>query len=146
MRLGEGVHPMKVNLGAQRRARIEILPLIDIVFLLLVFFIYAMLSMAVHRGVPVNLPTSSSAEIEKKLTLSVTIKDSGDILLDTDQVPLKDLALLLRTKVRVSEGLGVLLFADRKVSCQLLVKVLDQIRIAGVTRVSLQTTKETIQP
>ena len=137
---------MKVNLGAQRRARIEILPLIDIVFLLLVFFIYAMLSMAVHRGVTVNLPASSSAEIEKNLTLSVTIKDSGDIVLDRDRVPLKDLAPLLRAKARISEGLGVLLFADREVSCQLLVKVLDQIRIAGVTRVSLQTTKETIQP
>jgi biopolymer transport protein ExbD len=134
---------MKVNLGAQRRARIEILPLIDIVFLLLVFFIYAMLSMAVHRGVPVNLPASSSAEIEKKLTVSVTIKESGDIMLDTDRVPLQDLAPLLRTK---AEGLGVLLFADREVSCQLLVKVLDQIRIAGVTRVSLQTTKEAVQP
>jgi biopolymer transport protein ExbD len=143
MRLEEGVHPMKVNLGAQRRARIEILPLIDIVFLLLVFFIYAMLSMAVHRGVPVNLPASSSAEIEKKLTVSVTIKESGDIMLDTDRVPLQDLAPLLRTK---AEGLGVLLFADREVSCQLLVKVLDQIRIAGVTRVSLQTTKEAVQP
>ena len=137
---------MKVNLGAQRRARIEILPLIDIVFLLLVFFIYAMLSMAVHRGVPVNLPTSSSAEIEKKLTVSVTIKDSGDIAVDRNRVSIKDLALLLRKKVKVSEGLGVLLFADREVPCQLLVKVSDQMRIAGVTRVSLQTTKETIQP
>lgn len=134
---------MKVNLGAQRRARIEILPLIDIVFLLLVFFIYAMLSMAVHRGVPVKLPASSSAEIERKLTVSVTIKESGDIMLDTDRVALQDLAPLLRTK---AEGLGVLLFADREVSCQLLVKVLDQVRIAGVTRVSLQTTKETIEP
>ncbi|MBW2339659.1 MAG: biopolymer transporter ExbD, partial [Deltaproteobacteria bacterium] len=57
---------MKVNLGPRRRARIEILPLIDIVFLLLVFFIYAMLSMAVHRGVPVILPTSSSARIERE--------------------------------------------------------------------------------
>ena len=47
---------MRVNLGARRRARIEMLPLIDIVFLLLVFFIYAMLSMAVHRGLPVALP------------------------------------------------------------------------------------------
>ncbi|MBW1691330.1 MAG: biopolymer transporter ExbD [Deltaproteobacteria bacterium] len=134
---------MKVNLGAQRRARIEILPLIDIVFLLLVFFIYAMLSMAVHRGVPVKLPASSSAEIERKLTVAVTIKDSGDIMLDTDRVALQDLAPRLRTK---AEGLGVLLFADREVSCQLLVKVLDQIRIAGVTRVSLQTTKEAIKP
>jgi len=131
---------MKVNLGAKRRARIEILPLIDIVFLLLVFFIYAMLSMAVHRGVPVNLPTASSAEIEKKLTVSVTIKDSGDIMLDTVRVQLKDLAQQLREKTRISEGLGVLLFADREVSCQLLVKVL-----AGVNRVSLQTIKETPQ-
>jgi biopolymer transport protein ExbD len=136
---------MKVNLGAKRRARIEILPLIDIVFLLLVFFIYAMLSMAVHRGVPVNLPTASSAEIEKKLTVSVTIKDSGDIMLDTVRVQLKDLAQQLREKTRISEGLGVLLFADREVSCQLLVKVLDQIRMAGVNRVSLQTIKETPQ-
>jgi len=119
--------------------------LIDIVFLLLVFFIYAMLSMAVHRGVPVNLPTASSAEIEKKLTVSVTIKDSGDIMLDTVRVQLKDLAQQLREKTRISEGLGVLLFADREVSCQLLVKVLDQIRMAGVNRVSLQTIKETPQ-
>jgi biopolymer transport protein ExbD len=136
---------MKVNLGAKRRARIEILPLIDIVFLLLVFFIYAMLSMAVHRGVPVNLPASSSAEIEKKLTVSVTIKESGDIMLDTVRVLLTDLAPQLREKARVSEGLGVLLFADREVSCQLLVKVLDQIRMAGINRVSLQTIKETPQ-
>ena len=137
---------MKVNLGAQRRARIEILPLIDIVFLLLVFFIYAMLSMAVHRGVPVSLPESSSAEIERKLTLSVTIQQSGDIVLERDRVLLRDLASLLRAKARMSEDLGVLLFADSEVSCQLLVKVLDQIRTAGIARVSLQTAKETAQP
>jgi len=133
---------MKIDLGAKRRARIEILPLIDIVFLLLVFFIYAMLSMAVHRGVPVNLPSSSSAEIENKLTVSVTIKDRGDIVLDTVPILLKDLAPQLREKARISEGMGVLLFADREVSCQLLVKVLDQIRTAGISRVSLQTIKE----
>jgi biopolymer transport protein ExbD len=130
---------MKVNLGAQRRARVEILPLIDIVFLLLVFFIYAMLSMAVHRGVPINLPTSSSAEIQRESLLSVTIKESGEILLDTDRASLTNLAILLRTKIKGSESPGVLLFADRKVSCQLLVKVLDQIKMAGIHRVSLQT-------
>jgi biopolymer transport protein ExbD len=137
---------MKVNLGAQRRARIEILPLIDIVFLLLVFFIYAMLSMAVHRGVPVNLPTSSSAEIDREVTLAISIKGSGDIMLERERVALQDLARLLGAKAGISEGLGVLLFADKEVSCQLLVEVLDQIRVAGVTRVSLQTAKETTQP
>jgi biopolymer transport protein ExbD len=137
---------MKVNLGTQKRARIEILPLIDIVFLLLVFFIYAMLSMAVHRGVPVSLPASSSAQIERRLTLSVTIRQSGDIVLERDRVALRDLGSLLHAKAMMSEDLGVLLFADREVSCQVLVKVLDQIRSAGVTRVSLQTTKEAAQP
>lgn len=133
---------MKVNLGTQRRPRIEILPLIDIVFLLLVFFIYAMLSMAVHRGIPINLPTSSSARIEKGLLLSVTIKDKGEILLDKNPIPLKDLVRLLKLRAKQEESPGVLLFADRRVSCQLLVKVLDQIRMAGISRISLQTTME----
>ena len=63
---------MKVSFPKGRSPRIEMLPLIDIVFLLLVFFIYAMLSMAVHRGMPVILPTSSTAEIDKELIISVT--------------------------------------------------------------------------
>jgi len=133
---------MKVNLGVHRRARIEILPLIDIVFLLLVFFIYAMLSMAVHRGVSVSLPTSSSAGIERELLLSVTIKDSGEIVLDKNRIPLKDLARLLRVRAKKEASPGVLLFADKRVSCQLLVRVLDQIRMAGLSRISLQTTME----
>ncbi len=133
---------MKVNLGAQRRARIEILPLIDIVFLLLVFFIYAMLSMAIHRGISVNLPISSSASIEKELVLSVTIKDNGEIVVDDTGAPLKDLARLLKRRAKGHKSPGILLFADRNVSYQLLVKVLDQIRIAGINRISLQTTME----
>jgi len=133
---------MKVNLGTPRRARIEILPLVDIVFLLLVFFIYAMLSMAVHRGLPVNLPTSSSAGIERALLLSITIKDSGEILLDNNQIHLKDLARLLKLRAKRQDSPGVLLFADKRVSCQLLVKVLDQIRMAGLNRISLQTMME----
>ena len=73
---------MKISLPTSKKARIEILPLIDIVFLLLVFFIYAMLSMAVHRGLPVDLPTSQTAKIDKKLILSVTIKADGSTFLD----------------------------------------------------------------
>jgi len=133
---------MKVNLGVQRRARIEILPLIDIVFLLLVFFIYAMLSMAIHRGISVNLPISSSAKIEKELLLAVTIKESGEILVDKNRTPLKDLAWLLKRRAKGHKSPGILLFADRNVSCQLLVKVLDQIRMADINRISLQTTME----
>ena len=133
---------MRVNLGSPRRARIEILPLIDIVFLLLVFFIYAMLSMAVHRGVAVNLPTSTTARIENELSLSVTVRENGQILLDTHRVSLRDLAGLLRVKAQECKSSQVHLFADKKVSYQLLIEVLDQIRAAGLSDIMLQTTKE----
>jgi len=89
---------MKLNLNIERKARIEMLPLIDIVFLLLVFFIYAMLSMAVHHGLPVVLPTSSTAKIDKHLVLSVTVKEDGTIYVDKEQVALKNLAVFLKNK------------------------------------------------
>ena len=133
---------MKVNRGAPRRARIEILPLIDIVFLLLVFFIYAMLSMAVHRGVSVNLPTSSTASIEQELSLSVTVRENGQIVLDTNPISLGDLARLLRAKAREWRGSPVHLFADKDVPYQLIIRVLDQIRAAGLSNIVLQTTEE----
>ena len=118
------------------------LPLIDIVFLLLVFFIYAMLSMAVHRGVPVLLPTSASAKIEKELIVSVTIKSDETIYVDKEQIGLNDLASLLKTKAETDKDVGILLFADRSLSYQKLFQVLDQIKMAGIHRISLQSEVE----
>jgi biopolymer transport protein ExbD len=129
---------MKVNLPARKKARIEMLPLIDIVFLLLVFFIYAMLSMAVHRGLPVLLPISSTAKIDKNLILSVTVKEDGAIYLDKERVSLEKLGGLLKQRVKPMKETGVLLFADRSLSYQRLFQVLDQIRTAGLSRISLQ--------
>jgi biopolymer transport protein ExbD len=129
---------MKLNLDMQRKVRIEMLPLIDIVFLLLVFFIYAMLSMAVHRGLPVVLPASSTSKVDKHLVLSVTVKTDGTIYVDKEQVTLTGLAEFLEKKARGDRQPGVLLFADRNLSYQKLFRVLDQIRSAGISRISLQ--------
>lgn len=134
---------MKVNFSAGRRARIEILPLIDIVFLLLVFFIYAMLSMAVHRGLAVTLPASKAAGIDSRSVLSVTLKTDGTVYLDKQPVPREDLPKILRARARQSKQAGVLLFADRAVPYQELFRVLDQIRMAGLQRISLQAEAET---
>ena len=136
---------MKIPRSARKKARVEMLPLIDIVFLLLIFFIYAMLSMAVHHGLPVELPVSATAGVEPDLVLSVTVRNSepGAVLvfLDEEPVPLADLADRLRNKAdRANQGpeIGVLLFADRRVDYQELFRVLDQINRAGLSRISLQ--------
>jgi biopolymer transport protein ExbD len=133
---------MKVNLQTSKKVRIEMLPLIDIVFLLLVFFIYAMLSMAVHRGLPVLLPSSVSAKIDKELILSVTVKSDGTLYVDKEQVSLNDLASFLKTKSAPEKDVGILLFADRSLSYQNLFRVLDQIKMAGIHRISLQADVE----
>mgnify|MGYP003565076044 FL=1 len=129
---------MKVQLPAPKKARIEMLPLIDIVFLLLVFFIYAMLSMAVHRGLPVELPLSTSAEIDKKLVLSVTVKADETVYVDKEPVDFADLTQVLQSKAGVTREPGVLIFADRTLPYQMIYKVLDKIRQAGLSRISLQ--------
>jgi len=129
---------MKVHLETTRKPRIEMLPLIDIVFLLLVFFIYAMLSMAVHRGLAVALPLSTTAKIDKRLLVSVTIKADGTVYVDKKQVPLDALTDILKGRARLEKDPGVLLFADRSLPYQQLFQVLDRIREAGLARISLQ--------
>ncbi|MCA1809797.1 MAG: ExbD/TolR family protein, partial [Kiritimatiellia bacterium] len=64
---------MKLSTGYEtRKARVEMLPLIDVVFLLLVFFIYAMLSMVLHRGIKVALPEVGQADVNRRDYLAVT--------------------------------------------------------------------------
>ena len=135
---------MKVpsNYSGSKKPRIEMLPLIDIVFLLLVFFIYAMLSMAVHRSLPVSLPVSSTAGINTELNLTVTVNARGEIFLDNTKVSLEQLQAVLLEKALKStdsKSVQVDLFADKALSYQELYHVLDIIRTAGISNVSLQS-------
>jgi biopolymer transport protein ExbD len=140
---------VKIRRAVARKARVEMLPLIDIVFLLLVFFIYAMLSMAVHRGLPVELPVSASAAPEQELVLGVTVRrvagGETEVYLDEELVVVNELAERLRARAaggRQGAEPGVLLFADRQVDYQQLFRVLDQINRAGLSRISLQADVE----
>ena len=134
---------MKVPSGylGIKKPRIEMLPLIDIVFLLLIFFIYAMLSMAVHRSLPVSLPVSSSASVSTELNLTITVRQNGGIFLDKRKVSLEQMQKILTDKSRGAgedKSVHVDLFADKALSYQELYKILDMIKNAGISNVSLQ--------
>ncbi len=129
---------MKVETSFRRRPRIEMLALIDIVFLVLVVFIYAMYSMAIHRGLPVVLPESTAVEIEREKVLAVTVRADGDIFVDQDRVSLDGLTQTLVAKPDDEKERGVLVFADETVSYQMLFQILDRVRRAGIDQVSLQ--------
>jgi biopolymer transport protein ExbD len=133
---------MKIRQINTRLPRVEMLPLIDIVFLLLVVFIYAMLSMAVHRGMPVHLPTGGQVQVEKQAPISVSLTESGTLFVNKVPVALEDLKSVLTNHPGVDTETGVLLFADHQVAYQQLFSVLDRIHQAGLHRISLQAEVE----
>ncbi len=133
---------MRIKQISKKPARIEMIPLIDVVFLLLVFFIYAMLSMVIHRGVPVNLPQAKTALIDKKEYLALIITREGDIYFDKTRVSLKELQSLLTEKKKSRPNLKIFINGDKAVYYEKVVKVLDVVRIAGITRISLETELE----
>ncbi len=129
---------MKVNLQVKKKPHIEMIPLIDLIFLILVSFVYGVFFMSVHRGVPVALPLSSTAKIEKQLTLTLSIQSSGALFLDKEPVTFENLGEVLKLRAAQNKETGVLLFADRDLPYQKLYTVLDLIRLAGLSQVSLQ--------
>ena len=142
---------MKLSNRSIAPPRVEMLPLIDIVFLLLVFFIYAMLSMAVHHGQQVNLPESSTAGLETAEAVGITIQaaDGGlKLFVDEEPVELPQLEELLKQKKAASKDKSpdVQIFADKSVPYQGLFQVLDRVRQAGLTSISLQAEAETTTP
>ncbi len=143
---------MKLKQTKIATPRIEMLPLIDIVFLLLVFFIYAMLSMAVHHGQAVDLPHSSSAALELQESISITIQDAGaELILFVDDEPvslemLKENLLGRRSEKQGDQEMEVQIFADKSVSYQELFLVMDGVKEAGFGKISLQAEVKTVKP
>ncbi len=136
---------MKIKHKYTKQARIEILPLIDIVFLLLVFFIYAMLSMAVHHGLQLDLPTSSEAAKTEESPISLSLKNGEagiELYLNKEIVSPDELHQRLMVLGRDKQKQQILVFAEKNVSYQQLFKALDELKACGLSEISLQATPE----
>ena len=119
-------------------ARIELIPLIDIIFLLLVFFIYSMLSMVVYRGIPVSLPAADSVETAKEATLVITIDEGGDIFLNRRRTSGQDLLeKLKRLRTDFPED-TIIISGHGEAHYRVFVDVLDKVRLAGFKKISME--------
>ncbi len=133
-----------------KRARMEMLPLMDVVFLLLVFFIYAMLFMVEQRGMTVALPSSRTAVQQNLAVIALTIDSENNIYVDKESVGVEELPILLRQKVAEDQLLNtegrkaskddasVQIFADEHIEYSRLYEVLDAVKLSGIRKISLQ--------
>lgn len=127
---------MKLPLRQPKKARIEIIPMIDTVFFLLVFFMMASLSMTVYRGVPLSLPKASSGEVRQD-RVSVSVTRDGVIYLDRDQVEPAQLTEKLRALHEKDPEVVVVISADGDVTHRRVVEAMDAARTAGISRMAI---------
>jgi biopolymer transport protein ExbD len=133
--------------GSVKRARIEIIPLIDIIFFLLATFIMVSLSMTKNQGVQVALPTASSSaslieqsEQDKAVTLSVTGK--GDVFWNKEKITLGQLPMRLQTFKTGAKDPKVIINSDAGADFKHVVAVLDEVRKVGIAKVGINTDKK----
>ena len=121
----------------KRRARLELTSLMDVMFLVLVFFVYSVMSMAVHRGVKVELPSAKGA-LEKGERIVVTI-DAKDAL-ELNGRALERVALVREVArlVAVKPDLPVIISGDRQASLGAGISLLAELKAAGVQKASFQ--------
>ena len=126
---------------SKRRARIEIVPLIDIIFFLLATFVMVSLSMVKNRGINVALPTASTStaqQLPEFTTLSI-MKD-GSLFLDKELVAPNDLPAKLQALKNQHQGdPHVLINGDETAQLGHAIRVLDECRRQGISKVTFQT-------
>ena len=134
------------SVGGVKKARIEIIPLIDIIFFLLATFVMVSLSMTKNQGVNVALPSAASAgtlmeqqEQSKALTLSVTEK--GDVFFNKEKITLAQLPFRLQTFKSLEKDPKVIVNGDSGADFKVVVAVLDEVRKAGIGKVGISTDK-----
>lgn len=131
---------MKLRRRESRRARIEIVPMIDVVFFLLVFFMMASLSMAVYAGLPVSLPQAATGQVAASETASVTIDREGHAYLNREPVAMSDLDQRVRGLLQSNPAIAMVINADAEAAHRHVVAVLDALRLAGVSRMAIAVT------
>jgi len=128
---------MRVPRQQMEKVRIEIIPMIDIIFFLLVFFMVSTLAMTINRGLSVNLPKAASSQKDLRESFNVTVMQDETLFLNKEPTTLEQLGQQVRTSVEKEPELVVIINADYQALHGAIVSVMDEVRLAGVSRLAI---------
>jgi biopolymer transport protein ExbD len=130
----------------RKHSRIEIIPLIDIMFFLLASFMMVSLSMDRTQNIKVNLPSSTEAQHDfKPDMLSIAVDKSGKVWFQKEPISLADLGLVVSNHFRIDTNLPVYISGDREAQHGAMVDVYQVVRAAGVQKVAFAVGGKDIQ-
>ena len=122
--------------------QINILPMIDIIFAILSFFIISSLFLTRIDSIEVNLPKSSTAVREKNRPQIITVDNNEKIYFKSNEISLKNISALIRKNIENLEEPLVILRADTSVKYGLIVNLLDELRKIENLKVGISTEKQ----
>ena len=133
---------MKIPPTTGRKARIEIIPLIDVIFFLLATFVMVSLSMVKNQGISVNLPAAATgASQEREAAVTITVTMAGDIYLNQENLAPGLLAQRLKQLKTENPDMRVFINGDKEAYFGNAIQILDEVRSSGITKVAIQTTQ-----
>jgi biopolymer transport protein ExbD len=128
---------MRIARQESAKARIEIIPMIDVIFFLLVFFMVSTLSMTISRGLPVNLPTAATSQKDIRDNVSLTVTQDGKMFLNKEPVTLQNMGARVKAALASDPQLAIVINADGHVLHSTVVDILDELRQAGVSGLAI---------
>ncbi len=124
------------------KPRIEIIPMIDIMMFLLVFFIVITLRMIQGTGIQLDLPSSKTTQELKPTQITVGVQKDGAMFVDGQPYSADRLKTLLENAKKDNDKLSVILAGDKELTYQNTLKVMDVARSAGISQVGLAAKAE----
>ena len=125
----EGEEPLSIN----------ILPMIDVIFAILAFFIISTLFLTRSEGFSVNLPEAETSQSQQEALITVTVEDNGDISIDKDPVELNDLAEIIQEQMGDRTEALVTVQADETIDYGQVIAGMDQLRTVEGANLGMAT-------
>ncbi|MEG4284197.1 biopolymer transporter ExbD [Microcoleus sp. A006_D1] len=123
-------------------AQINIVPMIDVVFAILTFLIISSLSLSKSEGLPVNLPKASTSQAQEAPSkITITIEESGKLMVDKKPVNLEQIESAVRQVMGSNQTSLIILNADKGVNHGNVVEVMDRLRRIKGAKLGIATTK-----
>lgn len=123
---------------AEEDSTVDLTPMLDVVFIMLIFFIVTA-SFIKETGVEVNRPEANSSQQIEKASILIAVRDNGEVWMDQRRIDIRQVrANIERLRAENPQG-SVVVQADAKATTDIVVRVLDAAREAGVFDVALAT-------
>lgn len=127
------------QLDVDKKPKIMIIPMIDIIFFLLVFFMMSMLTMVVQKSISLNLPQTVTSKLDIEKALPVSVTSDGQIYVEQEKIPRETFRRRMEIEKNRNPNLSIVLRADTKSEHGDFVFVLDQLKSVGISKIGIAT-------